>query len=92
MKRFLISYFIGFLIIASLWGFAMYGATHQDNETLAVIAYVIAGIIDIPVMIFYGADGSHQPPALVSIAIYLTEAGVLALLVYLIFFANKKLK
>lgn len=91
MKRALISYAIGFLIIASLWGFAMYGAMHQDNETLAVPAYVIAGIIDFPIMALYGFDGVGAP-APVCIAIYLAEAGVLALLIYLIFFANKKLK
>ena len=89
MKRILTSYFIGFLIIASLWLFAMYGATHQDNEVLSDIAYVIAGIIDLPVMAFYGTDGGGAP-ALVSIAIYLTEAGILGLFVYLIFFSYKK--
>jgi hypothetical protein len=91
MKRFLLSYSIGFLIIASLWGFAMYGATHQDHEVLSVIAYVIAGIIDLPVIALYGADGGGAP-VLVSIAVYLSEAGILALLIYLIFFANKRLK
>jgi hypothetical protein len=51
---------------------------------------VVAGIIDLPVIALYGADGGGAPVP-VSIAIYLAEAGVLALLVYLIFFANKKL-
>ena len=88
-KGILKSYLIGFLIIASLWSFAMYGATHQDNETLAVIAYVVAGIIDLPVMLFYGIDG-RGAPLLISIAIYLTEAGIIALFVYLIFYARKK--
>jgi hypothetical protein len=89
VKRILISYFIGFVVIASLWSFAMYGARHQDHEILSDIAYVIAGIMDIPVMALYGVDG-RGAPALVSIAIYLAEAGVISLFIYLIFFARKK--
>jgi hypothetical protein len=88
MKGFLISYLVGFLVIASLWGFAMYGATHQDS-IFGDAAYVVAGIIDLPVMLLYGVDGSRQPPIIVSIAIYLIEAGVLSLFVYLIFFSRR---
>jgi hypothetical protein len=88
-KGLLKSYAIGFLIIASLWGFAMYGATHQDDERLSDAAYVVAGIIDLPVMALYGIDGRGAPIP-VSIALYLIEAGVLALPIYLIFFSWKK--
>jgi hypothetical protein len=89
LKRILVSYFIGFAVIAFLWSFAMYGARHQERETLSNIAYVIAGIIDIPVMALYGMDG-RGAPLLISIAIYLAEAGILSLFVYLIFFARPK--
>ncbi len=90
MKRKLLkSYAIGFLIIVCLWGFAWYGATHQDQERLSDVAYVIAGIIDLPVMVLYGADGRCAPIP-VGIAIYLIEAGILALPIYLIFFSWKK--
>ena len=89
MKRFLISYLIGFLIIASLWSFAMYGAMHQNHETLAVVAYVIAGIIDFPVMALYGFDGRGAPIP-VSVVIYLLEAGILSLPIYLFLSGRKK--
>ena len=90
-KKLLLSYAIGFLIIVSLWSFAMYGAMHQEHEVLADIAYVIAGIIDLPIMALYGADGRGASVP-VSIAIYLGEAGILALFIYAFFFAHKKLK
>ena len=67
----------------------MYGAKHQDHESLSDIAYVVAGIIDMPVMAFYGFDG-RGAPLLISLAIYLAEAGIVSLPVYLIFFARKK--
>ena len=68
----------------------MYGATHQNKEVLSHIAYVIAGVIDLPVLLLYGVDSSHQPPILVSIAIYLAEAGIISLFVYIILFTRKK--
>jgi hypothetical protein len=89
LKRILISYVIGLVVIASLWSFAMYGAMHQDRETLSNIAYVVAWIIDMPVIALYGIDGGGAP-LLISIAIYLAEAGIISLFVYLIFFAHKK--
>jgi len=90
LRRWLISYAIGFLIIASLWGFAMYGAMHQEG-VFGDIAYVVAGIIDLPVMALYGVDG-RGAPVLISIVIYLAEAGIISLFVYLILFARKKQK
>lgn len=89
MKRILISYIIGFTIIVSLWSFAWYGANHQDHEVLSDIAYIVAAIIDLPIMAIYGADGSARPSVLVSIAIYLCEAGIISLPVYLILFARR---
>lgn len=79
----------GILIIASLWLIAMFGAAHQDNALLGGIGYVAAGLIDMPVIFLYGADGSHHPSALISMTIYLSEAVIIAPLVYLIFFARK---
>jgi hypothetical protein len=88
VKRILISSLIGFVVIASLWSFAWYGAKHQDHELLSVIAYVVAGIIDLPVIAIYGVGGGGGPP-LVSIAIYLAEAGIISAFVYIILFVRK---
>lgn len=88
MKQLLQSFGIGVLTILSLWLIAMFGATHQEG-IFGTIGYVIAGIIDFPVILLYAAGGSNLPPLLVSIAIYLLEAIVVGLLVYLIFFARK---
>jgi hypothetical protein len=67
----------------------MYGARHQDHETLSSIAYVVAWIIDTPVIALYGTDG-RGAPLLISIVIYLAEAGIISLFVYLILFARPK--
>lgn len=67
----------------------MYGAMRQDRETLSNIAYVVAWIIDMPILALYGIGGGGAP-LLISIAIYLAEAGIISLFVYLIFFAHKK--
>ena len=89
MKQLLQSFAIGVLTIASLWGIAMFGAEHQDKAFLGTVGYVIAGIIDLPVIYLYGADPRVPPSLLVSIAIYLAEAIIVGLFVYLIFFARK---
>jgi hypothetical protein len=67
----------------------MWGARHQDREALSLIAYVVALIIDIPVIALYGTGG-RGAPLLISIIIYLAEAGIISLFVYLILFAYKK--
>ena len=90
-SRLLKSYIIGFLIIASLRGFAWFGATHQDMDKLSDAAYVVAGIIDLPVMALYGMDPQGEPHPVAIVIIYLLEACIPALLVYLIFFSRKNL-
>ena len=84
----LLSLAIGILVIVLLWCIAMFGAMHQEG-VFGTIGYVIAGIIDLPVIYLYGADPRTPPSPLVSIAIYLSEALIVGLFVYLIFFARK---
>ena len=83
MRRLLQSFAIGLLTVASLYLVGMFGAAHQDNTLLGTIGYVAAGLIDSPIIMLYGADGSHQPSALVSVVIYLAEAIFIALFAYL---------
>jgi hypothetical protein len=71
-------------------GFAMFGAMHQDYEVLSVIAFIVAGIIDFPIIILYGADPNPTPPVFVSIAIYLLEAGVISFFIYVVRVTRKK--
>jgi hypothetical protein len=87
MKQLLQSFGIGFLIILALWGIGMLSS--MSRGFFESIGFVIAAIIGYPFIKLYGADPKTPPPLFVSIAIYLSEATIVGLFVYLIFFRNK---
>ncbi|MFL6207857.1 MAG: hypothetical protein ACJ74W_03365 [Pyrinomonadaceae bacterium] len=82
-KRILKSYAIGFLVLTFLYLVSMYGAAHQDS-ILGTIGLVIAGIIGLPIIAFYGADPNPPPSALALIAIGIFEVHVFAAVAFVI--------
>lgn len=86
----LLSFGIGVLTIAFFYGVGMFAVKHQEQENVfVVIGYVMAVIIDLPFIYTYGPDPKRPPSLFVSIVVYLVEAIIVGLLVYLIFFARK---
>ena len=83
MKQLLQSFGIGALAIVFLWSIAMLGS--MSRGVFETIGFVIAGILGYPFIKLYGADPRTPPSLLASIAIYLAEAIIIGLLVYLIF-------
>ena len=86
--RLLLSLGIGVLTVAFLYGVGTLAARHQESA-LAVVGYVMAVIIDLPFIYTYGPDPKRPPSVFVSVVVYLTEAIILGLVLYLIFFARK---
>ncbi len=84
----LLSLGIGVLTIAFFYGGGMLAVKHQESA-FAVVGYVMAVIIDLPFIYTYGPDPKRPPSLFVSIVVYLAEAIIVGLLVYLIFFARK---
>ena len=83
MRQLLQSFGIGVLVIVLLWGIAMLGS--MSRGVFETIGFVLAGIIGYPFIMLYGADPRKPPGIIVSLAIYLTEALIIGLFVYLIF-------
>ena len=89
-KRLLKSFIIGFATILFLYLVAAFGAAHQDIPVVGGLGYVAAGLIDMPIIYMYGADGGQQPSLLVVIAVYLSEAIIVSVFLYLIFLVRDK--
>ena len=85
----LLSLGIGVLTVAFFYGVGMFAARHQESESVfVVIGYVMAVIIDLPFIYTYGPDPKRLPSLFVSIVVYLTEAIVLGLVLYFLFFSR----
>jgi hypothetical protein len=88
VKQLLLSFGISVLTMAFCYGAGMFAVKHQES-VFGVIGYVMAVFIDFPFIYIYGADPKRPPSLFISIVVYLSEAIILGLIIYYIFFARK---
>ena len=78
LKLFLISLGISFLLLSSLFLFALYEVAHQRR---GIFGFVVMGLLTYPVSVFYGFDGA-QPPVAAWVAAGVFEVLMVAVLIW----------
>jgi hypothetical protein len=79
IKYFLLSLIIGLLTLAVLLSFCYYTAKHQDS-IFAIVGYVMAFLLSIPILFYCGAD--CNPPAAILVATGLFDTLCLSTPIY----------
>ena len=80
IRYFLLSLIIGLLTLAVLLSFCYYTAKHQDS-IFAIVGYVMAFLLSIPILFYCGAD--CNPPVAILVTTGLFDTFCLSIPIYL---------